>query len=301
MARLSPQWLQADSYPGAADRQLITALWPAAASKGCAVSAGSGMAVNVAGGQVAVPASDGTTVLCTSTAVEVVTLDPAPASGTNRIDLVICQARSTEFGGTNEDFVFAKVNGAQASSPVAPAVPVNAVALAQVYVPGGSANVTAANITDLRGPSTAADKTIAARMYPTGQTVLANGTLGQVLNMTTEYMLGGFALVNNSLIVPADGIYFCTASLGWQSAGNPVGAGQFQLRMAVNGNTARIIGGPVQLTVTSYGVTGGAATFPLNRGAAVALYGYQATGAGAGTFADSSMSWLDLVRIGPRI
>jgi hypothetical protein len=108
------------------------------------------MTLNIAAGQVAVPVGLLQSVLCTSTAVENVTLDPAPASGTNRIDLVVCTARSADWGGANEDFIFTKVNGAQASSPVPPAVPAQSVALAQVYVAGGSAAVTAANITDLR-------------------------------------------------------------------------------------------------------------------------------------------------------
>jgi hypothetical protein len=129
----------------------MAALYPAAAVSGCAVSPQSAMVLNIAAGQVAVPTgSPYETVLCTSTAVENVTLDPAPASGTNRIDLVVATARSADWGGANEDFIFQKVNGTQAATPVAPAVPAQSVALAQVYVAGGSASVTAGNITDRR-------------------------------------------------------------------------------------------------------------------------------------------------------
>ena len=303
MTRYAPQWLQVPTYSASQDRRLIGAIWPAPAASGCAVSVATAMTVNIAAGQVAVPTSNNTgSVLCSSDAVEQVTLAAAPGSGSNRIDLVICQARGNDIdGGANNDFVFSVVTGTAAASPAVPAVPANAVALAQILVPGGSAQVTAANITDRRPAGLPADQTIAARMYPTGQTVIGNGVLSQVLQMTTEYMLGGFTLVNNALVVPVDGIYLCTASCAWQSAGNPVGAGTFQARMAVGGNTARIIGGPVQLTVASNGITGGAAALPLSRGQAVSLYGYQSTGAPAGTFADTSMTWLDLTRIGPRV
>ena len=152
MARLTPQWLQAGNYPGAGDRRLIGALWPAATVAGCAVTPSTGMAVNIAPGQVAVPTANATgSTLCTSTAVETITLDPAPPSGTNRVDLVICTARSSELdGGVNEDFIFDKVAGAPAASPAVPAVPAGSVALAQVAITGGSASLTAANITDRR-------------------------------------------------------------------------------------------------------------------------------------------------------
>lgn len=152
MTRYVPQWLQAGSYAGSQDRRLIGALWPAAASSGCAVSAGSAMTVNVAAGQVAVPTQNNTgTTLCSSDGVEQVTLTAAPASGTNRIDLVTCHPRGNDLdGGANTDFIFDFVTGTAAATPSIPATPAGQVALAQVYIPGGSAAVTAGNITDVR-------------------------------------------------------------------------------------------------------------------------------------------------------
>jgi hypothetical protein len=153
MTRYVPQWLQQGVYAAGVDRRLIGALWPSPASAGCAVTASSGMALNVAAGQVAVPTGNATgSALCSSDAVEVVTLAAAPTSPNNRIDLVVCQARGNDLdGGSNNDFIFTSVTGTAATTPAAPAVPANAVALAQISVAGNTAAIVAGNITDLRG------------------------------------------------------------------------------------------------------------------------------------------------------
>jgi hypothetical protein len=149
---MPPQWIQAPSYSAAVDRRLIGALWPQAAVSGCAVTVSAGMVLNIAAGQVAIPTPNNTgTTLCTSDATEQVTLTAAPGAGSNRIDLVIARARGNDLdGGANDDFVFQTVNGSVAASPTPPAVPSGAVALAQVYVTGGTAAIVAGNITDRR-------------------------------------------------------------------------------------------------------------------------------------------------------
>lgn len=152
MTRYTPLWEQQGSYAASVDRRLIAATFPTAYVIGCAVSVSSGMTVNVAPGSVVVPSSNSTgSLLCASDATEQVTLAAAPASGTNRYDLIICQARGNDLdGGANNDFLFTTVTGTAAASPAVPAVPNNATMLAQIYVPGGSASVTAGNITDTR-------------------------------------------------------------------------------------------------------------------------------------------------------
>jgi hypothetical protein len=160
VTRFAPQWIQSGNYPASADRRLIGALWPAPASAGCAVTAaGTGMDVQVAPGQVAVPAVNGTgSVLCSSDATETLATGaggvlPAPPSGTDRVDLIVCQPRSLDLDGSSsqEDFIFAVVTGAQGAPPGArPATPAGTVALAAVHVAGGAASLTAADITDLR-------------------------------------------------------------------------------------------------------------------------------------------------------
>jgi hypothetical protein len=152
MTRYQPQWLQAGSYAAAVDRRLLQALWPAARAVGGLVAPGlaGGMSLDAAPGQVAVPTANGTgTVLCSWDAPETVTLDPAPPSGTNRVDLVVVQAYGQDLdGGARDEFVLAFVKGADGGG--APAVPANAVALAQVAVTGGAAAIVAGNITDTR-------------------------------------------------------------------------------------------------------------------------------------------------------
>ena len=187
MTRYAPQWLQAGSYPASVDRRLVGALWPAAASTGCAVTVQAGMTVNVAAGQVAVPTQNNTgTTLCSSDAVEPVTLAAAPASGSNRYDLVICQPRGQDLdGGANNDFIFTTVTGTAAATPTVPAVPAGAVALAQIYVPGGSASVTAGNITDRRPGFLSLASTIApAQAAGTAAVTFSAGTASNVVAVT---------------------------------------------------------------------------------------------------------------------
>lgn len=76
-----------------------------------------------------------------------VPLDPAPASN-SRIDLIIARVRDAAVGGgLNNDWTLEAVSGTVASTPVAPAVPNNAIELAQVTVAAGTAAVTESMIT----------------------------------------------------------------------------------------------------------------------------------------------------------
>jgi hypothetical protein len=152
MTRHTPNWLQAGSYAAGIDRDLIGALWPAGRTVGLAVSVQTAMTLAIAAGQAAVPSPNNTgSILCTSDATENVTLAAAPGSGSNRIDLVVVQPRGADWDGTsNIDFIFANVTGTAAATPVAPATPPGTLAIASVYVAGGTANLTGSNITDLR-------------------------------------------------------------------------------------------------------------------------------------------------------
>jgi len=88
--------------------------------------------------------------LCVWDAPEVVTLGPAPPSGTNRIDLVVCQLLAGPDVDSAAAFTVSGVAGTAAASPVAPATPANAAALAQIRVHGGAAAIAPADITDVR-------------------------------------------------------------------------------------------------------------------------------------------------------
>jgi hypothetical protein len=153
MARLTPPWLQTATYPAATDRRVLAAVWPTTTVFGGQVTATGGMVLSVAAGWAAIATPNNTgTVLCPWTTAETVTLDPAPAvAGTNRIDLVVVQARSADIGtAAGDDFVVQFVKGAEAGTPSPPAVPAGAAPLAQITVTGGSAAVAPGAIVDRR-------------------------------------------------------------------------------------------------------------------------------------------------------
>jgi hypothetical protein len=114
------------------------------------------MTVSVAPGQAAVPMQAGQgSALCWWDAAEVVTLAAAPASGQSRIDRIVAQVRDNALdSGGNNDFLITNVTGTAATtgSQVAPAVPTNAYALANVLVPGNVTNLNTATVTMVGTP-----------------------------------------------------------------------------------------------------------------------------------------------------
>ena len=172
MAHHGPLWTQSGSYPAQADRSLLGALWPHGGASGGAVTAVLNTpTTSVAPGQAAVPLAPGQgSALCTWDTAEVLDHSPAPTSGTSRIDLIVVQVRDPDLdGGANSDFILTLVKGQPAMmaearpgdddeappevepfAGVAPAVPVNALALYSVTVPGGAANLNGATLRDLR-------------------------------------------------------------------------------------------------------------------------------------------------------
>jgi len=117
-------------------------------------AAGTNMSVDVAAGQVAVPGTDAVgqgTYLCTSTAVENVTIGGAPSAGTTRLDLIVAQVRDGDVNaGPNNDWIISVVAGTAASTPSEPTAPASSVVLARVSVASGTAAVTNAMIQDRR-------------------------------------------------------------------------------------------------------------------------------------------------------
>ena len=153
MARLQPLWLQSGSYAASQDRRLIGALWPDYRITGMAVTASTGNDVSIDAGSASVPAADGSgSLLAVATAPEVLTLPPAPATGLDRVDLVVAQIRGTDVdGGVNNDWIYAYVSGAEVAPPAtAPPVPAGAGQLASVVRHGGAAAIAPADITDTR-------------------------------------------------------------------------------------------------------------------------------------------------------
>jgi hypothetical protein len=240
MTRYSPLWLQQGSYAAGVDRRLIGALYPSGGVSGCAVSAGTGMTCNVAPGSVSVPTANNTgSTLCVSDAVENVTLSAAPASGTNRYDVIVCQPRGNDLdGGANNDFIFTVVTGTAAATPSVPAVAAGQLALANVYVPGGSASVSAGNITDRRVGALGVLPSVNGRLYRAGAQGTNTGVLGQINAMTTDYTTGGVSVsAGAGLVVPVNGKYLVSAQVSFASM--PGFAGYTNVVVQQNGAQVR--------------------------------------------------------------
>jgi hypothetical protein len=217
MTRYAPLWQQANSYPASLDRQMLAALfatpgrtvWP-----GGAVSAVSGtMGVSISPGAASVQMQSGQGVeVCSWDAAETVTLAAAPSSN-SRIDLVVLQVQDNTLDASGQNaFVFTSVTGVAGASPVAPTVPVNALALAQVTVASGIANLNSAPITDLRVPPN--NQNLWARIT---QSVTPNPGAGTWTTMNlgnTDFASPGFLNVAGHLQLPIAGRYDLEGTLG---------------------------------------------------------------------------------------
>jgi hypothetical protein len=289
MTRFTPLWLQAGSYAGSVDRQLLAALWPAAAASGCTVSPVPGtVRVNVAPGTVAVPTPNNSgSTLCASDAVEEVELPDAPDAGSQRIDLVVCQPRGTDLdAGANNDFVFVPIVGAVATPgpAVPPPAPPGSVALAQIVRPGGSAEVLAANITDVRPGGlaiTGAPRDTAHGWGYRNATFTVLSTTPIPLDTRGDDPTNMLNLASGLFVIPVDGFYLVTAKV---ALAPPVGV-LTDVRVRVNGVDV-IVGGLPPVTLS--GILHVAAPYPrhFNRGDTIGLAAYcggSATGSpGAG-------------------
>jgi hypothetical protein len=145
--------LQQGSYPAGVDRRLIGNIWPTSACKGAAVTVVAGtMTANVAPGNFAVPAANGTgSTLCVWDAPELVTFAPAPGSGLQRIDTVYILPRGNDLdGGANNDFVFGVATGTAGVSGTYPSVPAGSAGFWSFVIQGGSASLNTAQSIDYR-------------------------------------------------------------------------------------------------------------------------------------------------------
>lgn len=120
-----------------------------------------GMAVTVAAGTGYVPAQSavGGCYVVHNDAAYDVTISAAHATLARR-DLIVAQVRDAEYAGVNDDFLLTVVTGTPSGSPVLPATPAGAIALAQVQVNAAATQILNANITDLRAFTTALGGTL---------------------------------------------------------------------------------------------------------------------------------------------
>jgi hypothetical protein len=155
--RTPPSWLQNGSHPAENDRLTTQALWATTGiikNTSLAVTPNSpvGMSVIIAEGWAAIVGTTqsnmGTYVAYNDapTVVAITTANPTNP----RIDLVCATVQDAYYTGSQNNVIFQVVVGTPASSPVAPALPANSIALAEVDVAAGALSITSGDITDLR-------------------------------------------------------------------------------------------------------------------------------------------------------
>jgi hypothetical protein len=168
-----PSYLQNGAHSALSDRLTVSGLLQPGASglisRGGIRATGNGLGlavraaatanntVIVGAGTAFVPESDGTGVYVAHNDADKTLTVPAASTTQSRRDIVVAQVRDSTISGANDDWVLQVVSGTPSSgTPVAPAVPANALALADYLVPAGSSTVvTSANINDRRANVTA--------------------------------------------------------------------------------------------------------------------------------------------------
>jgi hypothetical protein len=148
MARLQPLFLEEGVYSAAEVREFARAVWPNGGFTGMTVSPSSGMTVSIAAGQAAVPTANGTGVaVCRLSAAENLTIAQAPASGSQRYDVICVQARGFDLdGGANNDWVWHVVQGAVAATAALPTIPAGSLPIANILVRGATASIIGSDI-----------------------------------------------------------------------------------------------------------------------------------------------------------
>lgn len=174
-----PTYLQAGTYSARLDRLSQAAMLapqhgsgalairggiqPTPANAGLQVTqrASPAMFVTVGAGVAFIPASSaigGCYVLNNDAAYDVAIASSHPTL--SRRDLIVARVYDSEYSGSSNIAALEAITGSPAGSPVLPATPPGAVALAQVQVNAGASTITNARITDLRSYTTALGGTI---------------------------------------------------------------------------------------------------------------------------------------------
>jgi hypothetical protein len=161
--RTPPSWQQNASHPAENDRLSTQGLWRNTGVLNAAdlVTTQNGtpnMSVNVSSGWASI-VGNYTTNMGAYVAYNDATqnLVISTASGSNpRIDLICMTVSDSYYTGALNQVAFQVIAGTPAGSPVAPALPINSISLATVYVGAGATQILTANITDTRTVTTSA-------------------------------------------------------------------------------------------------------------------------------------------------
>lgn len=201
---IDPLWLQNGNYTADEDRVLIAGL---GLGEGVADhphfkvtqrAAGSNMSVDVAPGTAYIAGDTGSGTrgyIQASDAVVNVPIDAPPGSN-SRIDLICIHIEDAAVGGgVNNRGTLLPVTGTSAASPTAPAVPANAIKLAEITVPSGTTTVVNSRIADKRSPMHRISTAPAASRLPvapdgfittdptSGEVAIARNGSGQWVNI----------------------------------------------------------------------------------------------------------------------
>lgn len=196
--RNPPSWLQAGTHPAEHDRLLVQGLLTSegiVSTGDLAVSAKSpaAMSVNVAAGAAYVKGDEATYqgyyhVVSDAT----VSVNIGAADSTNpRIDLVVARVRDQNYSGSTNAWAVEVVAGTAAASPAVPALPANALKLAEVRVDAGVTTIVSGKITDRRVPSALRTGVVQSDRYPTG-------TLGMVTYRDSNAATEGLEVYNGT-------------------------------------------------------------------------------------------------------
>lgn len=159
--RTPPSWLQNGVHPAENDRLTMQAIWASTgivSPTSLAVTANTpnNMSVNVASGWCVIvgnyqPNMGVYTVYNDAS----VNLTLAVADPVNpRIDKIVVSIQDSYYVGASNNVIFQVLTGTPAASPVAPATPIDSIAVATVRVNAGVGSIVNANITDTRVSAT---------------------------------------------------------------------------------------------------------------------------------------------------
>ena len=207
--RTPPSWLQNGSHTAENDRLTTTgSLWGSTGivrSADLAVTAGSGLNLNVAAGWAAILGNYQTnmgTYMAYNDGAATATITTADPTNP-RIDVVCITVSDAAYSGSLNQVAINVVKGTAASSPTVPSTPTNSIALAQVAVAAGATTISSGNITDVRVRAQIIEPTIssaAASAVPL-RVVLNSGQTAnalQILNSSGS-VLNGFDASGNLL------------------------------------------------------------------------------------------------------
>ena len=221
-----------------------------------------------------------------------VNLGIAAADPTNpRIDIICASIQDAQYAGSNNQAVLQVVTGTPAPSPSPPSPPASSVILAKVSVAAAATSVVTANITDQRAMIvTPGSQPTFLASQNTAQSIPNGTTTNIALDTITIDTYSGWNASNHWYTIPLPGAWLVSGQVSW--AANPTGvriaglsSGALESRIAANAAAG---------WATTQGFSGIA--YYSSAGAAVALNGYQGSGAALSTaggyICQYSLTWL---------